>query len=92
MKNYHFVKLVKRANQNGEIKIFLRPQNVILPASGLGAKNPYGGLPSMEGLRRAALTPEERAAEDAAKAAQPPPPPPARYTMKLWGCQISSAN
>lgn len=96
LKNYHFVTLVKRANQNGEIKIFLRPQNMILPSSGLGGlglSNVGGGMvEGLEGLRRAALTPEERAAEDAAKAAQPPPPPPARYTMKLWGCQVSSAN
>lgn len=97
LKDHHFVTLVKRTNQNGDIKIFLRPQAVELPTAGLGSRNNMmGGLAAMANdNRRAKMTPEERAAEDAAnaaanaaKAAQAA----ARYTMKLWGCQVSSAN
>jgi hypothetical protein len=95
LKNHHFVTLVRRSSQNGEIKIFLRPEAVILPASGMGASSSMGGLSRLaSSLERAQMTPEERAAEDAAEAAKAaaPPPPPVRHTLKLWGCQISSAN
>jgi hypothetical protein len=108
LSNYQFVTLVKRGNQNGNITIILRPDAYVRPASGNGSSGMFGGLPSRPGglgglsglteeMRRSKLTPEQRAAEDAAKAAAaaappPPPPPIPKFTMKLWGCQVSSAN
>ena len=95
LKNYHFVALVKRANQNGQITLLLRPEAYILPGGASSSNSPLGSLSkTLSGARRASMTPEERAAEDAAAAAAAaaPPPPPVRHTMKLWGCQISSAS
>jgi hypothetical protein len=103
LKNYHFVTLVKRGNQNGDLKILLRPDAYLLAASSNESATSYADYADrivrqgLENARRMQLTPEQRAAEDAAKAAAsqappPPPPPIPEFTMKLWGCQVSSAQ
>jgi hypothetical protein len=93
LKNYHFVALVQREYERGDLRILVRPFPYILPAPELEPSSSEIDL--VEVSRRLRLTDAQRAAEDAAKAAaaaKKAATPIPKYTMKLWGCQVSSAQ